>query len=72
MLISSEGRFITQRNEGSLALLKPSFHGEELWVDGPNLPTLKLKFKEKCQSTDLIIKTKYLFAKIMQIYELSI
>jgi hypothetical protein len=60
MLVNHENRFITQRIEGSLALLKPSFHEDELWVDGPNLPTLKLKIKDECKPNDVIIKTKYL------------
>jgi hypothetical protein len=61
MLVNAEHRFITQRIESSLALLKPSFHSDELWVDGPNLPTLKLKIKDECKPNDVIIKTKYLY-----------
>ncbi|XP_054168416.1 mitochondrial amidoxime reducing component 2-like [Oppia nitens] len=58
ILITKENRFITQRIEPSLALLRQSIHQNEIWIDGPDMPTLKLKIETQRQSQDIILQTK--------------
>ncbi|CAG2173353.1 unnamed protein product, partial [Oppiella nova] len=54
VLVNEENRFVTQRTEESLALLRQSLHDNELWIDGPNMPTLKLTVKFNKSANDII------------------
>lgn len=51
MIVDKEGKFLTSRQEPSLLLVTPSFHDNEMWMDGPNMDTLKLNLdvlKREC------------------------
>lgn len=41
--MKNDGHFITARQEPTMLLIEPSIHGEELWLDAPNMTTLKIK-----------------------------
>jgi len=58
-LINNDGRFITQRQESSLALLRQKLDGEDgLIVSGPNMTTLRITLKRKLETTDKLMDTK--------------
>lgn len=44
---NNKNRFITQRQYPSLALIEPSFQGENLSITAPNMPTIRIPLSEK-------------------------
>ncbi|XP_046578219.1 mitochondrial amidoxime-reducing component 1-like [Haliotis rubra] len=42
MVTRPNGDFLSQRQAPKMSLLKVSFHGDQVFVDGPGMPTLKL------------------------------
>ncbi|CAG2105123.1 unnamed protein product [Medioppia subpectinata] len=57
LLVDNENRMITQRTEGcsKLAMLTLQFRDNQLWVDGPNMTTLKLNVINK--ANNMVINT---------------
>ncbi|XP_046578220.1 mitochondrial amidoxime reducing component 2-like [Haliotis rubra] len=42
MVTRPNGKFLSQRHAPKMSLLKVSYHGDQVFVDGPGMPTLKL------------------------------
>ena len=43
MLVDEDGLFLTQRTQPRMALIAPRFAGEDLIVEAPNMPTLRIR-----------------------------
>lgn len=43
LITDEKYKFITARQENRLVLIQPSYHGDELWLDAPDMETLKMK-----------------------------
>lgn len=48
MVVTEDGTFVTARQEAKMLLIVPSFNTQEteLWVDAPNMQTLKIELKQ--------------------------
>lgn len=46
MLITNEGKFLSSVEKPSMALITPTFHENEMWVDAPEMDTLKISIPE--------------------------
>lgn len=49
MLVNQQGRFITQREQGRLALVIPSLQGEGLQIEAPGMPVLTIAGTSRSQ-----------------------
>lgn len=58
LIATKVGGFITQRIEPSLALLSLQLHGEELWINGPEMKTLKVKVTKKIGESDRSLRCR--------------
>lgn len=45
MITEENGHFTSQRKDPKLALVKTSIHGDELHLDAPDMPTLKVPLR---------------------------
>jgi hypothetical protein len=64
MLVNEQGRFVTQREQGRLALITPALRGDGLRIDAPGMTTLEVfgtsqarpcsvtVWKDQCQAYD--------------------
>ena len=58
--MNKDNELISMKVEPKLALTKCAIHGDnELWIDAPNMETLKLKLIEKINDSTKICKIKY-------------
>lgn len=54
VILDEENRFIAMKHEPRLALTKSSFHGNQLWIEAPDMPTLKLSYIEDVKDADVV------------------
>jgi len=53
LIVKSNGHFITARQEPTMLLISQSIHGDQLWLDAPGMPTLKVtKPKDKVEDVE--------------------
>uniref|UniRef100_T1IPF6 MOSC domain-containing protein n=1 Tax=Strigamia maritima TaxID=126957 RepID=T1IPF6_STRMM len=58
MVITNDGKKINARDEPTLLLVVPSFHDNEMWVDAPDMPTLKINLDDIEDRADDVHLTK--------------
>ena len=54
ILLNEHHNMITQRTKPKLSLIKTSAHGNELWLDAPNMTTLKIDTQMDTSANEVV------------------